>query len=803
MSQLKKSIFKVWLPIGLAISLFLFFTSHQVFADGAKNIIIMISDGCGYNHLDSTSMYQYGKTGVQVYERFPIKYAMSTYPAGAFNADGTWQFQGSYDPNLIWKTFGYAKLGWTDSAPAATTMSTGVKSYNGAIGVDPNKKPLKHISQQAKEMGKSVGIITTVEFSHATPAGFLAHNVDRNNYAQIAQEMLLDSKADVIMGCGNPVFDSNGQPTAKKEFKYVGGEAVWNSLLKGSTEFDLNGDGKAEKIVQDIDGDGKPDAWTLIQDKAEFQSLMNGATPKRVLGVPMVFDTLQDSRSAIADRNGDGKIDTKDVALATPYEDPLVQGVPNLEEMSVGTINVLDKNPKGFFLMIEGGAIDWAAHANTSARTIEEEIDFNKAVEAVIDWIQKNSNWNETLLIVTGDHETGYLTGPGSGPDPDDPSGKIAPTWKPIVNNGAGKLPGMEWHSLEHTNSLIPLFAKGAGSSLFNGYANGNDPVRGAYIDNANIANVIFELLAMPSVDYGNVFFMNLDSGLNMVSLPLMPAESLTSKSFADMIGATVVIKLDDTTHKFVGYVPGSPTNAFPIEGGKGYIVNVDKPKTVTFTGAAWTNTPTYEAAPGLVKESAWAFVVDGKLGSSDANLNGYTIQLKNLRTESVLTDSVSSQGYFILASADLSRNSIIQTGDDLKITLKNSDGKVITELTTTVDGDSINKAHLNIPIKLGEMRPSQTSLLQNYPNPFNPETWIPFQLSEDSNVKINIYDMQGKLIRSFVMGRQSAGIYDTHDKAIHWDGRNESGEVVGSGVYFYELQTGKFSSIKKMIVKK
>ncbi len=84
--------------------------------------------------------------------------------------------------------------------------------------------------------------------------------------------------------------------------------------------------------------------------------------------------------------------------------------------MVEGALNVLDDNPKGFFLMVEGGAIDWAGHSNLSGRLIEEEGDFLDAVSAVIEWVDTQSSWNDTLLIVTGDHETGYLTGAGSGP---------------------------------------------------------------------------------------------------------------------------------------------------------------------------------------------------------------------------------------------------------------------------------------------------------------------------------------------------------------------------------------------------
>ena len=108
---------------------------------------------------------------------------------------------------------------------------------------------------------------------------------------------------------------------------------------------------------------------------------------------------------------------------------------------------------------------------------------FDAAVDAVIKWVEKNSNWNETLVIVTGDHETGYLTGPGA-------SGER----NQIVNNGKGKLPGMKWNSPEHTNLLIPVFAKGAAARQLKNRAVGTDPVRGSYIDNTDIGKLIISL---------------------------------------------------------------------------------------------------------------------------------------------------------------------------------------------------------------------------------------------------------------------------------------------------------------------
>jgi alkaline phosphatase len=415
----------------------------------AKNIIVMISDGWGFNHLEAVSYYEYGKDARQIYNRFPFQFAISTY-----------SYYCDYDPALAWSDFEYVMSCYTDSAAAATALSTGVKTYDAAIGVDVDEQPLKHALELAEEKGKATGVVTSVEWTHATPAGHVAHNVNRNNYAEIGEEMVYDSAADVIMGAGHPCYDADGvYNDCANTFRYVGGEATWDDLVAGTAG-------------GDADGDGVADPWVLIQTRDEFQSLMSGPTPKRVLGTAQVYQTLQQSRS------GDG--------FANPYVVPLIETVPTLEEMTMAALNILDDDPDGFYLMIEGGAIDWASHANQSGRMIEEALDFERSVEAVVAWVQKNSNWGETLLIVTGDHETGYLTGPGSGQTP------TGPVWNPIVNNGAGNLPGMEWHSGSHTNSLMVLSAKGDAARMFSRYAGGYDPVRGPYADNTDVAHVVF-----------------------------------------------------------------------------------------------------------------------------------------------------------------------------------------------------------------------------------------------------------------------------------------------------------------------
>ena len=437
------------------ISIFIVSPTTADPAKTIKNIILLISDGCGYNHIEITDYYQYGKLRSQVYEKFPVILPMTTYSASGYG----------YDGEEFWLNFDYGLEYATDSSAAVTAMATGEKTLDGMLNVLSDGTQLKIITEYAQEMGKSTGTISSVHFTNATPAGFGAHNESRNNFIEIAQEMLLDSKLTVVMGAGHPYYDNNGDLTDDPDWQYVGGEEVFEGIFAGESTIIGN-------EVEDCNGDGEPDIWTAIQDKSEFQALMNGDTPMRVFGLAQVATTLQEARSG-------GNIHSM------PYDDPFNDNVPTLEEMTIAALNVLDNNPDGFFLHIEGGAVDWASHEYKIGRMIEEEIDFNDAVDAVVEWVKKNSNWHETLVIVTGDHETGYIHGPGSNPE-----------FTPIVNNGQYQLPGLEFYSWDHSNSLVPLFTKGGFSKLFKVYATDFDPVRGAYIDNTDVFKVCLTALA-------------------------------------------------------------------------------------------------------------------------------------------------------------------------------------------------------------------------------------------------------------------------------------------------------------------
>jgi len=422
----------------------------------------MVADGWGFNCVECAGYYQHGEKGTQPYEKEFTLFPMTTFSANGFG----------YDPAQS-QNYDYLKKGAADSAATATTMSTGVKTTNGAIGVDKDKQPLEHAVQVAEKAGKSSGVVSSVQMSHATPAAFVAHVRGRGEYAEIAKEMIMESGCEVIMGAGHPWYDNdgklvltkdeNGKESTPNSYRFVGDEALWRACVAGTAG-------------NDCDGDGQPDPWTLIQTREEFQKLTTGDTPKRILGIPQIADALQVSRSGIDDNRNDDP----------PFHTPLLTTVPTLAEMSLAAINVLDNNPNGFYLMIEGGAVDWANHANVAGRMIEEMLSYGDAVAAVSKWVEENSSWDDTLVIVTGDHECGFILGPGSNPE-----------LKPIVNNGKGNMPGLEYHYKSHTNMLIPTYVRGNGVELFSKAAKGNDPKYGPYIDNADIGLITKQLLAV------------------------------------------------------------------------------------------------------------------------------------------------------------------------------------------------------------------------------------------------------------------------------------------------------------------
>ncbi|MCY2990440.1 MAG: alkaline phosphatase [Planctomycetota bacterium] len=440
-----------------------------------KNIILMIGDGAGFQCWHVASMYQgrwdaAQRRSTQVYDGpgwLPL--ACSTHPLNTSPRPtglGVQDPQVVYDPAKAWSGAAattWLKAAYTDSAAAATALATGQKTYDKAINwSDWDEVIWPTITELAKARGKSVGIITSVQWSHATPAGLShARSRDRDDYESIANQMLTGDVLDVIMGCGNPDYDDNGQSRLKKkEYKYVGGEPTWRAM-------------EAARATPN----GRYRGFRPVSTKAEFEALARGPTPQRVLGTAQVAQTLQQVRTAGNPHD-------------PAHDAPLNESVPTLATMTRGALNVLDDNPQGLFLMVEGGAIDWANHNNQPGRMIQEQSGFFEAIEAVVQWVESHSNWQDTLLILTADHETGLLWGPKSDTEPFDP----------LLDHGQGQLPGLRYNSKSHTNSLVPLFVKGAGSEHFASLVVGVDPVRGSYVTNTAVFEVMHRSMLMRSV---------------------------------------------------------------------------------------------------------------------------------------------------------------------------------------------------------------------------------------------------------------------------------------------------------------
>ena len=300
--------------------------------------------------------------------------------------------------------------------------------------------------------------------------------------------------------------------------------------------------------------------------------------------------------------------------------------------------------------------------------------------------------------------------------------------------------------------------------------------------------------------DFGYIFSMQLSGGLNMLSVPLKPTVRMTARSLAVKTGASAVITLDVASQQFVAWTPNAPDDGFPIEGSKGYIVNLPKARDVVFTGTAWTNPMQVAAAPRpTTPRQTWAFVVSGHL-EGNRQFNDYLVTVRNLRTNTVMKARARGN-YFAAATANLDYRSVVQLGDTMKITVTDTEGNIASEkFNFTLNRDNLANAILDVSLD-GIGKPKRNRLLQNYPNPFNPETWIPYQLSKDGAVSIAIYDTTGKAVRVLPIGFQSAGYYNSRERAAYWDGRNALGERVASGIYYYRLTTPSFNQTRRLVI--
>ncbi len=236
----------------------------------------------------------------------------------------------------------------TDSGAAVTAMATGIKTTPGTISMDPEHRyPLKTIAETAKDRGMKVGIISTVDIDHATPAGFYAHQPKRSSYFEIAKQ-LANSNFDFFAG-GD--FRQKTDP-----------EGVDNTNI-----IDL----------------AKRNGFIYVENNTAFRYLEPGAG--RVLLI-----------------HPDSKED-----YAMPYSIDSDNESITLKQILEKSIKMLD-NPDGFFIMAEGGQIDWACHANDAAACIQEVLAFDEAIKVALEFYSNHKK--NTLILITSDHETGGMS---------------------------------------------------------------------------------------------------------------------------------------------------------------------------------------------------------------------------------------------------------------------------------------------------------------------------------------------------------------------------------------------------------
>ena len=263
----------------------------------------------------------------------------------------------------------------TDSAAGATAFSAGIKTYNGAIGVDTDTIPVPTLLEEVSKKGLSTGLIATSSIVHATPASFYAHVKSRRQYDDIAAFM----------------------PTSEVDFFAGGGQKFFNNRKDGRNLYS-----ELENNGFQVYTDKLP---ATISEKKEAILLAEDGMPKKI----------------------DGRGDF-------------------LPEATQLALEKLAKEENGFFLMVEGSQIDWGGHANDADYLIGELIDFDKTIGVALDFAKINE---ETLVIVTADHETGGFTLASD----DGNYSKIKPTFS----------------TSGHSSTMIPVFAKGPGAEYFNG----------------------------------------------------------------------------------------------------------------------------------------------------------------------------------------------------------------------------------------------------------------------------------------------------------------------------------------------
>ncbi|WP_445492534.1 alkaline phosphatase [Niallia sp. 03133] len=360
----------------------------------AKNVIVFVGDGMGAAHREAIRLATVGQNGELAMNAMPV--------SGEVHTSST---------SVV-----------IDSAAAATAMASGVKTYNGAIGVDAKKKSVKTILEMADKAGKSTGLVTTSQITDATPAAFGAHVTDRSKQSDIAKQYLEKSKVDVLLGGG-------------EDFWYPAGKAgkYEDQPAKDPTE-------KSKGTQGNLVDKAKKLGYNYVTNKKDLEKTNSG----KILGLFANEEMFEQREEGQGD---------------------LYNPVVPLPEMTKKAIDTLSKNKKGFFLMVEEEGTDEFSHENNAGKMIKAGQQLDKSVKIAKDYAKKH---RDTLVLVVADHECGGLVieDVSSSDESGDGISKEDGPFKVAKSNNQFTI---DWTTSGHGGVTVPLTATGANAELLAG----------------------------------------------------------------------------------------------------------------------------------------------------------------------------------------------------------------------------------------------------------------------------------------------------------------------------------------------
>lgn len=409
---------------------------RDAFEAGKKNIILFVCDGMDWQTTQAASIYKHKKITYTKGQGRGLSFLDYRAPNSTFGYMVTSPYSdsaefdvnsqvvssggemlGGYSPSLGGKTpwsrpvdpsylMGKsASRGhiYTDSASSATSMTTGKKTYNGSINVTPDGKQNKTIAHELQAEGFAIGIVTSVPICHATPAAAYAHNVTRDDYQDISRDLLglksISHRKKALQGVDVLIGGGWGEEKGEDEDKDQGANfSAGNRYL-------------ADADLKEIDVDNGGNYFVVTRYAGENGAeLLTDAALLAATDGSRLFGFFGVEGGHLPFQTADGNYDpTRGVDRTEKYSEEDVSENPKLSDMAVAALDVLGSRidsgaNKGMWLMVEAGDIDWANHNNNIDDAIGAVLSADEAFSKVVRWVEQNSSWDDTALILTSDH---------------------------------------------------------------------------------------------------------------------------------------------------------------------------------------------------------------------------------------------------------------------------------------------------------------------------------------------------------------------------------------------------------------